>query len=168
MTSRPFEYSFQIRGILHLGSSRVMERSVVYCTDDFTGYLIAQLEKMRKVIFTEGGIILLQTSDAFVFFNRCFFCQQCCIGDGLDVLTMLLPFRIPLFYFRLSSHKLPPQTCAHAFDYILVLILVNGLDEVRSKFRVCLSPVFKPFGKGHKNLNGINDVGLLVELFYYR
>ena len=145
MAARPFEYCLQVRGVLDLDGRRVVERRIMYGTDDFARHLVAQLQEMREVVFTERGIVLLQTLDAPILFDRRFSYQQCSVRDGLDVLAVFLPFRIPLFNLCLCRHASPPQARAHAFHYILVLVLVDGLDKVGREFRVGLRPVLQPF-----------------------
>ena len=53
---------------------------------------------------------------------------------------------------------------AHLFGDVEVLILVDDLHELGRDVGVSLRAVFEPFGEGHKNLDGVDDVGLLVEL----
>ena len=141
-----------------------MERRVVYGADDLARHLVAQLQEVREVVFAERGILLLQAPYAPVLFGRRFPCQQRGVRDGLDAFAVFLPLRVPLFDFSLCRHASPPQARAHAFDDILVLVLVDCLDKVGCEFGVGLRPVLQPFGKGHEHLDGIHHVGLLVEL----
>ena len=104
MTSWPLEYSLEVRGVLYLERSAIVERCVMYGSDYLTCSLVSQGKEVWKVIFAECGIVVLQSSDTLVFLRRCFVHQCGQIRERLDTFAVFLPFGIPLFYFSCSCH----------------------------------------------------------------
>jgi hypothetical protein len=92
MTSWPFEYRLEVRGVLDLRCSSIMERSVVNDAYRFTCYLVAESEEVREVILTESSIVFLEPTYALFLLRGVLSYKACRIRKVLDLPTMLAPF----------------------------------------------------------------------------
>jgi hypothetical protein len=72
---------------------------------DFPGGFVTQGEKVGEVIFTERGIVTLQTQNTPVLLCRCLAREQSRIRDGLHSFTVFLPLFVCLFLFRCCCHS---------------------------------------------------------------
>ena len=99
MASWPLEYSLQVRGVLYLECSAIVERGIVYGSDHLACGLISQGQEVREVVFAERGIVLLQPLDAFVLLCRGFVYQGGEVSERLDAFAVFLPFGITLLQF---------------------------------------------------------------------
>ena len=145
VTARPFEDRLKVGCFFYLFRSCIVERCVVDGAQHLPCGLVAQGQKVRKVVLAKGCIVLLQSRDTLVFFNCCF--QRtgyCCLG--LYALTMLLPFFKGFLTFGLC-HKgiIIGFECAynvgllrHHLHDILVLVGIEEFEQLRCKVFVCL------------------------------
>ena len=167
VTSRPFEDGLEIGRVLDLQRGLVVEGRVMYDTDGLAGDLVAEGEEMRKVVFAEGGVVLLQAADALGSDSGVLPDGSVVAGHGLDLPAVFQPFLLCPFLFREvhAAGILQLGTWSHLLHEEAVLILVDGLDELRCDVGIKLTVVLKPFVEGHEDLDGIYHIGRLVKLF---
>ena len=119
MASGPFEYRFKVRCILNLQRSCIMKRCIMDNPDGLPSNLITQRKEMREVVFTECGIILLQSFDTFILLCLAFSGQLRSIGERLYLAAVFLP----LFEGLLSL------CCCHVYSSALGAILSKWIQD---------------------------------------
>ena len=99
MSSRPFEDRLEVRRVLYLDGCGVVERRVVYGTDNLPRSLVAQLQEMREIVFAECGIVLLQPANALLFLHGTLPDKAFRVRNALYLPAVLLPLLLYLLEF---------------------------------------------------------------------
>lgn len=163
VTAWPLEDRLQVRRVFYEFGCRIVKWGIVDGAYGFASHLVTECKEMRKVILTESGIVFLEAAYALLLLGGILTYETFRVGQVLDLPAMLPPLLLYFLKFRYSGHSLEFCRVRHLFHEELVLVLVDGLDKFRRDVRIVASLVLNPSIECHEDLDGIDDVCLLVE-----